>query len=75
MSPGEDVLLGIACAAAVATLFSASPIRAQTAQGEPIRIGAVASLIGSHDAVCLQSTRALGVPEPHGLAMGMTRME
>jgi branched-chain amino acid transport system substrate-binding protein len=61
MSRGQDVLLGIACAAAVATLFSASLIRAQTAQGEPIKIGAVVSLTGPG--------AGLGQPERNGMLL------
>jgi branched-chain amino acid transport system substrate-binding protein len=61
MSRGQDVFLGIACAAAVATLFSASPIRAQTAQGEPIKIGAVVSLTGPG--------AGLGQPERNGMLL------
>ncbi|HET6328865.1 MAG TPA: ABC transporter substrate-binding protein, partial [Planctomycetaceae bacterium] len=61
MSRGQDVFLGIACAAAVATLVSASPIRAQTAQGEPIKIGAVVSLTGPG--------AGLGQPERNGMLL------
>lgn len=61
MSRGQDVLLGIACAAAVATLFSAGLIRAQTAQGEPIKIGAVVSLTGPG--------AGLGQPERNGMLL------
>ena len=61
MSRGQDVFLGIACAAAVATLFSASSIRAQTAQGEPIKIGAVVSLTGPG--------AGLGQPERNGMLL------
>ena len=61
MSRGQEVFLGIACAAAVATLFSASPIRAQTAQGEPIKIGAVVSLTGPG--------AGLGQPERNGMLL------
>jgi branched-chain amino acid transport system substrate-binding protein len=57
----QDVLLGIACAAAAATLVSASPIGAQTAQGEPIKIGSVVSLTGPG--------AGLGQPERNGMLL------
>jgi branched-chain amino acid transport system substrate-binding protein len=61
MSRGQNMMFGLAFAATAATLVPANSIRAQTPQGEAIKIGAVVSLTGPG--------AGLGQPERNGMLL------